>query len=294
MSGVTNALARASLSKVQELEDQSWIGQVKTNRIGPPGGGEEGGNARIQRTFYFFSGDIAILSDIAYLFPSWRALYIVNSLPFIFFLAIVVPSVFKSPRWHLVHRQVTEAMDIMRKIAQSNGKSVPDRVSLALNDGKGEEMTDVHQHLHENPIAINPTSSSTSAKDKDVYTGVITSAKESVADDMHASTFTLTEAKYAVGDHILHQIILAAKIVCSPACLCIRSHQNNVAAVRLPSIKIFEDDASKPAALIGLGRWGVQAQICQATYTRAVEVLMELVSLQASLLKLDKMIKSTN
>ncbi|MQM16594.1 hypothetical protein Taro_049555 [Colocasia esculenta] len=114
---------------------------LATEPVGPTKRGIAG-----MSTFYFFSGGIAILSGVAYLFPSWRALYVVTSLPSILFLAAVVPSVSESPRWYLVRRKVTEAMDIMREIARSNRRSVPDGVSLALDDdngGTGEETTDV-------------------------------------------------------------------------------------------------------------------------------------------------------
>ncbi|MQL78962.1 hypothetical protein Taro_011402 [Colocasia esculenta] len=125
--------------------------------------------------------------------------------------------------------------------------------------------------------------------------GQIVSAKETVADAMRVSTFTLTEAKYAAGDHVLRQVVVAAESARSPAsCLCVRSRQDNVAGVRLPSFKISEDGAEKPAALMGLGRGGVRVQACRAAYTRTVEVLVELASLQTSLLTLDGAIKSTN
>lgn len=109
---------------------------LATEPVGPTKRGMAG-----MSTFYFFSGGIAVLSGIAYLFPSWRGLYAVTSLPSILFLAAVIPFVSESPRWYLVRGKITEAMGIMRQIAQSNRRSLPDGVSLILDDdgeGNGE------------------------------------------------------------------------------------------------------------------------------------------------------------
>ncbi|KAL6137235.1 hypothetical protein ACLB2K_054956 [Fragaria x ananassa] len=46
--------------------------------------------------------------------------------------------------------------------------------------------------------------------------------------------------------------------------------------------------------LTGLARGGQQVQLCKAAYVKAIEVLVELASLQTSFLTLDEAIKSTN
>jgi len=89
-------------------------------------------------TFYFFSTGIAILSGIAYIFPSWRELYIASSIPSILFLVIVLPFISESPRWYLVRGRINEAMTLMRTIAKSNGKHLPDGVVLALDEDVNE------------------------------------------------------------------------------------------------------------------------------------------------------------
>ncbi|XP_010509193.1 PREDICTED: organic cation/carnitine transporter 4-like [Camelina sativa] len=85
-------------------------------------------------TFYFFSAGIAILSGIAYVFRSWRELFIVSSLPSLLFLIIVIPFISESPRWYLVRGKVDEAMKLMHCIAKTNGRHIPDGVTLAVDD----------------------------------------------------------------------------------------------------------------------------------------------------------------
>lgn len=102
---------------------------LSTEPVGPSKRGIAG-----MSTFYFFSGGIAILSGIAYIFQSWRDLYIVSSIPSIIFLVAILPFVSESPRWCLIRGKMNRAMNIMRDIAKSNGKSLPDGVILALDD----------------------------------------------------------------------------------------------------------------------------------------------------------------
>ncbi|PQQ09843.1 organic cation/carnitine transporter 4 [Prunus yedoensis var. nudiflora] len=85
-------------------------------------------------TFYFFSTGIAILSGIAYIFPQWRELYIASSIPSLLFLLAVLPFVSESPRWYLVRGRITEATKLMRAIANSNNKHLPEGVVLTLDE----------------------------------------------------------------------------------------------------------------------------------------------------------------
>ncbi|CAA7394536.1 unnamed protein product [Spirodela intermedia] len=89
---------------------------LATEPVGPSKRGVAG-----MSTFYFFSGGIAALSGAAFLFRSWRVLYVVTSLPSVVFLLTVLPFISESPRWYLIRRRITEAMDVLREIAQSNG-----------------------------------------------------------------------------------------------------------------------------------------------------------------------------
>jgi OCT family organic cation transporter-like MFS transporter 4/5 len=102
---------------------------LATEPVGPTKRGAAG-----MSTFYFFSTGIALLSGTAYVFRSWRTLYIASSIPSLIFLVAVLPFISESPRWYLVRGKVKEAMNLMHSIAKSNGKSIPDGVMLALDD----------------------------------------------------------------------------------------------------------------------------------------------------------------
>ncbi|KAJ4848420.1 Organic cation/carnitine transporter 4 [Turnera subulata] len=102
---------------------------LATEPVGPTKRGAAG-----MSTFYFFSTGIALLAGIAYIFPSWRALYIASSIPSILFLVLVLPFVSESPRWYLVRGRVNEATKLMQKIAKSNGNHLPDGVILAIDE----------------------------------------------------------------------------------------------------------------------------------------------------------------
>lgn len=115
---------------------------LATEPVGPSKRGSAG-----MSTFYFFSGGIALLSGIAYVFQTWRALYIASSIPSILFLVIVLPFVSESPRWCLIRGKTSRAMKIMHEIASSNGKHIPDGVLLAL-DEEANEVTDKIESNH--------------------------------------------------------------------------------------------------------------------------------------------------
>ncbi|RRT70459.1 hypothetical protein B296_00029258, partial [Ensete ventricosum] len=102
---------------------------LATEPVGPTKRGAAG-----MSTFYFFSAGIALLAGIAYLFPSWRALYVVTSLPSLLFVLAVLPFVSESPRWYLVRRRIADAMAVMQTIAEKNGKTIPPGVVLKLDD----------------------------------------------------------------------------------------------------------------------------------------------------------------
>ncbi|OVA13169.1 General substrate transporter [Macleaya cordata] len=117
---------------------------LATEPIGPNWRGAVG-----MSTFYFFSGGIAILSGIAYIFKSWRALYIASSVPSILYLIMVIPFISESPRWYLVRGKIESAMKIMRDIARGNGKQVPSGIQLALDDDNSEKPSNEVQNSKE-------------------------------------------------------------------------------------------------------------------------------------------------
>ncbi|XP_057464420.1 organic cation/carnitine transporter 4-like [Actinidia eriantha] len=108
---------------------------LATEPVGPSHRGVAG-----MSTFYFFSCGIALLSFVAFIFPSWRSLYIASSIPSILFLVVILPFVSESPRWFLIRGKADKAFKIMKNIAKTNGKHLPDGVSLALDEDAGENQ----------------------------------------------------------------------------------------------------------------------------------------------------------
>ncbi|GAV82739.1 ATP-synt_D domain-containing protein [Cephalotus follicularis] len=117
----------------------------------------------------------------------------------------------------------------------------------------------------------------------------IVSTKESMGDIMKNSSFALTEVKYVAGENIKHIVLENVQ----NASLKVRSKQENIAGVKLPKFEYFTEGETKNA-LTGLARGGHQVQLCRAAYVKAIEVLVELASLQTSFLTLDEAIKTTN
>ncbi|KAI6687418.1 hypothetical protein NL676_024246 [Syzygium grande] len=110
---------------------------LSTEPIGPKKRGAAG-----MSTFYFFSCGIALLSGIAYVFRSWRDLYIASSIPSMLFIVGVLPFISESPRWYLVRGKIDDAMKLMRAIAKANRKHLPDGVILALDEEVNENSND--------------------------------------------------------------------------------------------------------------------------------------------------------
>ncbi|XP_071730188.1 organic cation/carnitine transporter 4-like [Rutidosis leptorrhynchoides] len=113
---------------------------LATEPVGPSKRGMAG-----MSTFYFFSGGIAILSGIAYVFRTWRSLYIASSIPSIIFVFVILPFIYESPRWYLIRGQTENAMKIMRAIATTNGRSIPENVYVA----RDEETNNLDEKSHE-------------------------------------------------------------------------------------------------------------------------------------------------
>lgn len=117
----------------------------------------------------------------------------------------------------------------------------------------------------------------------------IVATKEEMGTIMKSSSFALTEAKYVAGENVKHIVLENVQ----NASIKIRSRQDNVAGVKLPKFEHFTDGETKND-LTGLARGGQQVQACRVAYVRAIEVLVELASLQTSFLTLDEAIKTTN
>lgn len=86
-----------------------------------------------------------MLSGIAYMFPAWRSLYIASSVPSILFVFLILPFVSESPRWYLIRGQTDHAMSVMRAIATTNGRCIPEDVWVA----RDEEVNDSDKKSYE-------------------------------------------------------------------------------------------------------------------------------------------------
>ncbi|KAJ9680068.1 hypothetical protein PVL29_019373 [Vitis rotundifolia] len=107
----------------------------------------------------------------------------------------------------------------------------------------------------------------------------IVSTKESMGEIMKTSSFALTEAKYDAGENIKHIVL--------------ENVHNATLKVPPPKFEYFTEGDTQNA-LTGLARGGQQVQLCRSAYVKAIEVLVELASLQTSFLTLDEAIKTTN
>ncbi|KAL8944612.1 MAG: hypothetical protein Q9211_000537 [Gyalolechia sp. 1 TL-2023] len=107
----------------------------------------------------------------------------------------------------------------------------------------------------------------------------IDEAKRKMGRVMQIAAFSLAEVTYAVGGDIGYQIQESAKA----ASFRVRTKQENVSGVFLPQFESYQTEGKNDFGLTGLGKGGQQVQRCRETYTRAVETLVELASLQARL-----------
>jgi len=107
---------------------------------------------------------------------------------------------------------------------------------------------------------------------------------------MQIAAFSLTEATYAVGGDIGYQVQEAAR----SARFRVRAKQENVSGVLLPAYESYHTEGNDDFGLTGLGKGGQQVQKCRDTYARAVEMLVELASLQTAFVILDEVIKVVN
>lgn len=107
---------------------------------------------------------------------------------------------------------------------------------------------------------------------------------------MQIAAFSLAEVSYAVGGDISYQVTESVK----QARFRVRTKQENVSGVFLPAFESFTDEENNAFGLTGLGKGGQQVQRSRETFTRAVETLVELASLQTAFVILDEVIKTVN
>lgn len=111
--------------------------------------------------------------------------------------------------------------------------------------------------------------------------------KKLMGEVMNEAIFALTQANYVSNDwaDIVRQTVKNPSITVG--------HQvDNVAGVKLP-VFTYNDTGESPFVFAGLGRGGAQVKHCKTMYSKAVELLVSLASLQTSFVTLDEAIKTT-
>uniref|UniRef100_A0A8C8C630 V-type proton ATPase subunit D n=2 Tax=Oncorhynchus TaxID=8016 RepID=A0A8C8C630_ONCTS len=116
----------------------------------------------------------------------------------------------------------------------------------------------------------------------------IIETKTLMGEVMREAAFSLAEAKFAAGDFstTVIQNVNKAKVK-------VRAKKDNVAGVTLPVFELYQEGGDS-YELTGLARGGEQLSRLKRNYAKAVELLVELASLQTSFVTLDQAIKITN
>merc|ERR1711871_89360 len=116
----------------------------------------------------------------------------------------------------------------------------------------------------------------------------IVEAKEKMGHVMSDAFFSKTEAQYLAGD--LKPIVME-KV--NKAQIRVFSHPDNIAGVKLPVFSM-ESDKQNDGDHVGLSKGGARIGQCKTKFTEALQLIVELASLQTSFAKLDEAIKITN
>jgi len=116
----------------------------------------------------------------------------------------------------------------------------------------------------------------------------IIDTKVMMGDVMKEASFSLAEAYFAAGDFSL---VILENV--DRAWTKVTMKNDNVAGVKLPVFEPYSD-GSNIYELTGLSRGGQQVNHCATTFNKAVQLLVELASLQTSFVTLDEAIKITN
>lgn len=106
---------------------------------------------------------------------------------------------------------------------------------------------------------------------------------------MKEASFSMSEAKFAVGNDF-NTIVLQNV---NKAQTKVRTKKENVAGVNLPIFEAYQDSGDT-WELAGLARGGQQLSKLKKNYAKAVQLLVDLASLQTSFITLDEVIKVTN
>jgi len=117
----------------------------------------------------------------------------------------------------------------------------------------------------------------------------IIAAKVKMGVVMKKASFSLAEARMAFGRDFSSQVFESV----DEAAYKLRADKDNVAGVQLPTFKP-DHDGTNFGELLGLARGGEEIRKASKTFHDAVDVLVQLASLQTSFVTLDEVIKITN
>lgn len=166
----------------------------------------------------------------------------------------------------------------------SNREQVfPTRMTLGLMKTKLKGANQGHSLLKRKSEAL-------TKRFRDI-TKRIDDAKQKMGRVMQTAAFSLAEVTYATGENIGYQV---QESVSNQSRFKVKARQENVSGVYLPQFESFIDLSINDFKLTGLGRGGQQVQRAKEIYTKAVETLVELASLQTAFIILDEVIKVTN
>ncbi|PWN89868.1 vacuolar ATP synthase-like protein subunit D [Acaromyces ingoldii] len=157
------------------------------------------------------------------------------------------------------------------------------RMTLNLTKGRLKGAQTGHSLLKRKADALTKRFRTITAK--------IDDAKRKMGRVMQLAAFSLAEVSYATGDiaYIVQESVQKASFK-------VQARQENVSGVFLPSFEaqVAQSGAGTEFALTGLSRGGQQVQKARDTYTKALQTLVELASLQTAFVILDEVIRMTN
>lgn len=157
----------------------------------------------------------------------------------------------------------------------------PSRMALTVMKGRLKGASKGHSLLKKKADALQIRFRSILKK--------IIETKNMMGDVMKEASFSLAEAKFTVGsdfNHIVLQNVTNAQVK-------VRCKKDNVAGVTLPIFETFQN-SSDANEFAGLARGGQQLSKIKKNYANAIELLVDLASLQTSFITLDEVIKITN
>ncbi|GME81280.1 unnamed protein product [Ambrosiozyma monospora] len=166
--------------------------------------------------------------------------------------------------------------------AQNREAVFPTRMTLTVMKGKLKGAQQGHSLLKRKSEAL-------TKRFRDI-TKRIDEAKRRMGRVMQTAAFSLAEVSYATGGNIGYQVQESA----NKARFKVRARQENVSGVYLPQFEPDIDESINDFKMTGLGRGGQQVQKARDVYTKAVQTLVDLASLQTAFVILDEVIKVTN